>query len=468
MTNNGNSAQAARWPIRDPRTYDQLEQDKEDVRKQVTALSERNANAQAAAAGYGDDPRPPDREEILDRIRRRQLTLAENEGTRFAVYTSEGGQPVLVAENQLVVDADDEQLGTFGDLLSDYAAAGRIGRRKSQVFYCRDGKGITALMADARRIREKQPDSASLNTIVPLGYVVKGDAYPGRTTGLGDFSPGTGGSPVRVAIIDTGLNKTDRSDDWLPDVAAQDVDQLNIVAPFTRNDYHSGHGTFTTGIVRQIAPDCEVVVYRFTKADGLGTDDAAADMMTKAADDAAGMRLIINASFGAPAVDGVPPLALQEAVRDITTRYPEVLIVASAGNDGDTRKLYPAAFDFPQVKAVGALNADLTGADFSNHGDWLHCSAVGVGVVSTFVKGTLPPEDNLGIDDVTFDADNSWATWSGTSFTAPQISAAVAYLCGQDPTGTLLPGAAFDQLIAGRDTLEGFGVKVHLLPGTPT
>jgi hypothetical protein len=79
----------------------------------------------------------------------------------------------------------------------------------------------------------------------------------------------------------------------------------------------------------------------------------------------------------------------------------------------------------------------------------------------------LPPEDNLGIPDVTFVDDNSWATWSGTSFSAPQISAAVAHLCGQDPTATLLPQAAFDQLIDGRTRLENFGAVVHLLPGTP-
>ena len=48
-----------------------------------------------------------------------------------------------------------------------------------------------------------------------------------------------------------------------------------------------------------------------------------------------------------------------------------------------------------------------------------------------------------------------------------QISAAVAYLCGQDPTAALLPRTAFDHLIAGRDTLDGFGAVVHLLPGTP-
>jgi subtilisin family serine protease len=138
--------------------------------------------------------------------------------------------------------------------------------------------------------------------------------------------------------------------------------------------------------------------------------------------------------------------------------------VASAGNDGSEVPLYPAAFGPPTVRAVGALNPDLTGAVFSNRGEWVHCSAVGVGVVSTFVEGLTPPEDDLGVPDLTFPAD-AWAAWTGTSFTAPQISGAVAALCAAD--GTLKPQAAFTKLLQGRQTLQGYGAKVHLLPGTP-
>ena len=49
MTNNGNDAQAARWPVRDPRTYEQMRADKAAVREQVAALSEPNVIDQAAS-----------------------------------------------------------------------------------------------------------------------------------------------------------------------------------------------------------------------------------------------------------------------------------------------------------------------------------------------------------------------------------------------------------------------------------
>lgn len=443
------------WPLPDPRTAEQLALDKVAVRAQVAALT--SPNADAAARRIQDD--------VVERIRKRQQAATADQATRFVSFMPTGGAgPVLAAENQLVVDADPAQLG---DLLSGYAAADRAGRsrrRRTRVFRSRQAKTLEALRRDAKRLRDEKKIMATVNSIVPLGYVIKGNSYPGRTVAPGAFSANGGGAPVRVAIIDTGLTAEPRTDAWDTGLVRNGTDPLNVLAPLDRIDWFAGHGTFAAGIVRQIAPNCEIVVYRFTNTDGLGTDEAAADMLIQAADDAAGGRLIINASFGAPAVDGIAPLAMQEAVRYISDTYPKALIVASAGNDGSDQPLYPAAYPQPRVKAVGALNSDLTAAGFSNRGDWVHCSTVGVGIVSTFVEGKLPPEDNIGTD-VQFPA-NSWATWSGTSFTAPQISGAVAALCGED--GALVPQAAFDQLIAGRPTLDDFGAVVHLLPGTPT
>jgi subtilisin family serine protease len=123
----------------------------------------------------------------------------------------------------------------------------------------------------------------------------------------------------------------------------------------------------------------------------------------------------------------------------------------------------PAAFD--GVVAVGALTDDLRPAPFSNHGSWVRCSAVGVGVVSTFVTGIEPPEPQADQPDQVFGAD-SWALWSGTSFSAPQISGAVARLCGEEPGRT--PRAALDALLAGQPELPGYGRTVRLLPGTLT
>jgi thermitase len=446
------------WPLLDHRNAAQLELDRVAVRAQVAALTAPNADAAARRA----------LDEVLERIRKRQQAAKPDQATRFVSFTPATDRgPVLAAENQLVIDADATQLGQLGSVLPGYAAADRAGRsqrRRTRVFRSQQARSLETLRSDAKRLRDEKQIMASVNSIVPLGYVIKGNSYPGHTVAPSTFAASGGGAPVRVAVIDTGLTAEPRTDAWDTGLVRNGTDPVNVLAPMDRIDWFAGHGTFAAGIVRQIAPGCEVVVYRFTNTDGLGTDEAAADMLIQAADDAAGGRLIINASFGAPAVDGIPPLAMQEAVRYINDTYPKALIIASAGNDGIDLPLYPAAYPQPRVKAVGALNSDLTPAAFSNHGSWVDCSTVGVGIVSTFVEGKLPPEANLGAD-IEF-TDNPWATWSGTSFTAPQICGAVAALCGEN--GTLVPQAAFDQLIAGRPTVNGLGAVVHLLPGTPT
>lgn len=457
MTDQGNTVIP---PLADLRTEQQRADDREAVREQVRALSSPPPGIRAVAGVRPD---------VLELIRQRQISAGER-GLPFDVHRpGDGGIPSLVVQNQLVAESDDQQLSRFGTSFEGYQGGKVRPGCRSRLFKWQ-GQAAADPSADARLLR-KNAVRANVSQIVPLGYVVKGDAFPGMTHVTQEFTPDSGGSPVRVAVVDTGLTDQPRTDGWFTGITSRGkIDELNQVKPQeNRNDYFAGHGTFTAGIVRQLSSTCEIVVYRFTRTDGLGTDTDAADMLIRAADDAAaeapGQRLIINASFGAPAVDGEPPLALQEAVEYIAHNYPDVLIVASAGNDGHHQKLYPAGFETHNVRAVGALNPDLTRAEFSNYGKWVHCSAVGVGVVSTFVKGLTPPEAGLGVPDVDFPA-MPWATWTGTSFTAPQISGAVARLCAAN--AELKPRTAFDRLLENRPKLAGSEtVVVNLLQGTP-
>ncbi len=452
MTDRSDTPQS---PLADLRTPEQRARDKAVVQKQVQSLLSSPDGVQATGA------------DVVARMRGRQQGQGP-QGILFDVHPpADGGIEALIVQNELVVETSDQQLSRFGSRFNTYAGPGRPGRR-TRVFRG-TGKSVADVRADAAHLRANGV-RANVNLIVPLGYVVKGDTFPGETSVQRTFTPGNGGSPVRVAVIDTGMTNQSRTDGWFTGIKSKGVDKLNEVKPLDdRNDYFAGHGTFTAGIIRQRSATCEIVVYRFTRTDGLGTDTDAADMLIRAADDAnaeaPGRPLIINASFGAPAVDGAPPVALQEAVEYIAQTYPQVLIVASAGNDGSDQPLYPAGFTTSNVRAVGALNPDGSRAAFSNYGNWVHCSAVGVGIVSTFVKGLTPPEPDLGVPDVDFPA-GAWATWTGTSFSAPQIAGEVARLCAQ--TAGLKPQAAFDQLLQGKPTLPGSTtVVVHLLDGTP-
>jgi subtilisin family serine protease len=113
----------------------------------------------------------------------------------------------------------------------------------------------------------------------------------------------------------------------------------------------------------------------------------------------------------------LPPLVLERAVEAL--RDKAVTIVAAAGNNGPaSKKMWPAAL--PQVIAVGADKAGHPeAASFSpvNH-EWVDLMAPGEKVYSTYEC-------------------EGYADWDGTSFAAPAVSGAIAYLM---QTGGMPPG----------------------------
>jgi hypothetical protein len=437
------------------------------------------------------DPATPSAhfDKIINDIRTRQENSPDPNAVKFDRYTPTAGGAtpgLLVARGEIVV-----RLPGPGDtnptaaevttavqnkgytLVPENPADAPLSDPRTRVF--RSAKDPAAMATDIANLGQAGI-VASMNLIVPLGHLIKGDDFPSTTAALGTYPPAgqfnIPGQRVRVAIVDTGIDPKNRGDGWLQSITRGPAnrDLLDITGPSGKKDgrldWGAGHGTHVAGIVEQIAPGCEIVAYRYTDADGLGTEKDVAEALLRAAADAEadGVRLIINASVGTPAVAGNPPLALKNAVARIAQGHPEWLIVAAAGNDGTVAEMYPAAF--PEVKAVGALTSDLQGAAFSNRGWWVDCSSVGVGVVSTFVEGVEPPDKIPGVADQVFGSD-SWAIWSGTSFSAPQISGAVARLCQDDVN--LSPADAFDLLLGGKpNNNDGFGSIVQLLPGTPT
>jgi subtilisin family serine protease len=74
------------------------------------------------------------------------------------------------------------------------------------------------------------------------------------------------------------------------------------------------------------------------------------------------------------------------------------------------------------VIAVGATHCGKR-AWFSNFGPWVDACAPGVDIISTFLDFNGPASNLAGIDP---DKYTGWALWSGTSFAAPQVAAAIA------------------------------------------
>jgi hypothetical protein len=128
----------------------------------------------------------------------------------------------------------------------------------------------------------------------------------------------------------------------------------------------------------------------------------------------------------------------------------DVVLTCPAGNQGllhpptqGTIRRFPAALHsaFPFVKGVASVDASGTRSPWSNHGPWVVCSAMGDEVASSFLYVDMPVED--GANPTTFAAgppvnfrNNSWATWSGTSFASPKIAGLIAARLGPQPSAS--------------------------------
>jgi len=209
---------------------------------------------------------------------------------------------------------------------------------------------------------------------------------------------------------------------------------------------HFGHGTFMTGLVRQVAPDAQVYSLRVVHNDGLAYEHEVVGALHHVADQVEAARggdrsavpvdvVVLAIGFVDENPDDEPGGWMGAAIERLTNLG--VAVVAAAGNQSSDRPFYPAAFaahprpeSAAPVLSVGALNPNLNVAMFSNDGPWISCFATGAGLVSTFpreAKGSLMPDrrarasfaDRYRESHDPDDFSSGFAVWGGTSFAAP-------------------------------------------------
>jgi subtilisin family serine protease len=205
------------------------------------------------------------------------------------------------------------------------------------------------------------------------------------------------------------------------DVSRTDEDEKGVDGD-GHLDRQAGHGTFIAGIIRRHAPDAKILTQGVISSFGDGDDwDISAGLAEALDRDRVD---VVNMSLGCYTDDDLPPLTpeglpvLSDAIA--RARNQGAVVVAAAGNNGSCRKFWPAALD--GVISVGATFCG-TRAWFSNFGPWVTACAPGVDVISTFFEHSGPASSVAGIDP---DEYAGWAMWSGTSFAAPQVAAAIA------------------------------------------
>lgn len=226
-----------------------------------------------------------------------------------------------------------------------------------------------------------------------------------------------GSAAIKIAVIDSGI------DVGHPDLAPKIVSTYNAVTGSTVITDAVGHGTFVAGVaaaqtdngigVAGAGYDTRLIGVKIAGSDGsISVDDEVAGIRW-AADHGAN---IINLSLGGPDYSSAELTAVTYA------QSKGVLVVAAAGNQGDTVKQYPAAY--PGVVAVGATDSARTArADFSSYGPWVRLAAPGVGIVSTAPRA----------GSQFFPTTSGYAAGDGTSFSAPLVAGEAALLKAQNP-----------------------------------
>ncbi len=231
---------------------------------------------------------------------------------------------------------------------------------------------------------------------------------------------------VQVAIVDTGLYEP--AGRLAPRVEGKgDPDPIEKDG---RIAYVGAcHGGAIAGIVAS-RTGAKVTAYNaLVPGHTFMCDSSVFAALVQAAGDGAG---VINMSWGSYSTDCHFPIATNTFVEN----HDDILFVAAAGNDGTDHPWYPAALaGDPAIEHVVSVGAYATTgpcpqlAMFSNFGDWVNAYAPGVDVVTDYVSG-LPYRYADGAERMMWGA----VYWSGTSFAAPAVLAAVVAAARKNET----------------------------------
>ncbi|PEJ82720.1 alkaline serine protease, partial [Bacillus toyonensis] len=210
---------------------------------------------------------------------------------------------------------------------------------------------------------------------------------------------------VKVAIVDTGVQGSH------PDLASKVIYGHDYIDNDDQSDDGNGHGTHCAGIagaltdhdegIAGVAPQSSIYAVRVLDSQGSGTLASVAQGIREAAD--AGAQ-VISLSLGASSSG----IALQQAVQYAWNKG--AVIVAAAGNAGNTKPNYPAYYN--AVIAVASTDQWDKKSYFSTYGSWVDVAAPGSSIYSTYIG-------------------DSYETLSGTSMATPHVAGVAALLANQ-------------------------------------
>lgn len=209
---------------------------------------------------------------------------------------------------------------------------------------------------------------------------------------------------VLIELIDSGVSYSES----INNIQRYDLldDEINVLFDDT-----AGHGTALAGIIGS-SNNANGIKGMFSNAELLSVKVMDSKLQASVGDVAEAIYLgidkgvdVINLSMGTSTDSSV----LHQAVIDAYNAG--ILLIASAGNTGQSGVLYPAAYD--EVMAVGSSDENGLQSDFTSTGDELELLAPGEKIIT------------MGILD-------GVASTEGTSISAAEVSASAAILLSQE------------------------------------
>lgn len=343
--------------------------------------------------------------------------------------------------------------GEYLHQVADEAEASALALEFGLVVHSVSSHGIAVFFAadgtDTERLFAAGFEPQSVSQITAPAWQTDEDPYLDQqyaltmTNTIAAWNITVGSATILIAIIDTGIDTTHV--EFTGRIAADSYNPVTGETGLAAVEDDNGHGTMVAGVIAAnkdnrvgiagITQNTQLLVIKAnTTNEGSFSESDIIEGIYYAVDHGAD---VINLSLGSTYRNSLTEAAVAYAVAA------GVPVVAAAGNDGVTTPMYPASFE--DVIAVSALDKDRTIADYSNFG--------------TMIDVTAP-----GSDIITTTREDGYATVSGTSFAAPQVTGIIALYRSLDPDVSLaelrtrLEQSAFDLGVTGYDEYYGHGL----------
>lgn len=263
-----------------------------------------------------------------------------------------------------------------------------------------------------------------------------GTAYMGMNT-LKEQAEGKYGA-ITVAILDTGIDKSN----FMFQSRSISSQSYNFIDGNRNVTDNHGHGTHVAGIIADATPtNVRFLILKISNSSGYSSLLTIKTALQYALNQNIS---VVNMSLGFVAANAMSCTYLDSLINKAYRSG--IAICAAAGNNGvDVSFCYPACNS--KTLAIAAFGPNERAASYSNRGSLVDFSAPGSEIVSAAAGGFL-----IGM--------------SGTSMSAPHITAAVAYLKMIQPNLSVqgiyneLKARCKDLGISGKDDSFGWGCPI--------